>query len=477
MAARQSRPAPPRPLVYDWQAPGVGVAKLPVAPPRHNNLPGPRPIDIEYLKFNPIGLFELRRNLGVFPERPSLWNDFHRRWESSDIGFFVGGASSDGQHHAIAGSGFFPAFEALRESVPANDVGYAARRKFVDRVQQHLFDVATILDRTVGSTTMVMHVQGTTKPGTPALPEFLTAAVYIPPSFLRRFPESHLPIAQMVQTYIEHVGVPTVEAWVADAKARRWNLTQTGPLRHPNEVRYDVLIPPPRDQGTAVYVFEGRPAGTILSDPAPAPASVLASPSGSQTSTRYGSEVPEEFSADALALISALEHISVLEDTIKALRVENNDSNDQIQELTDFVATLQAQLTRAQARAPTSPRPEPLSPRPHFSAPTQFSTPSKSRTAFDMRSPGPSFDTRSPYPSSSPIKASAGRSLIQTTEFLDSCPHAHTAAILGMIKLMIRNVPTTKWYEEIAQMNLGQLGLEVEDGAKLLEYLTQDFSA
>ena len=70
-------------------------------------------------------------------------------------------------------------------------------------------------------------MDGTTIPNAPALPEYLKAHVYLPPNLLNEFTESHEPIANIVQSFIETIGVPTVMRWRRAASNNNWSLTQT----------------------------------------------------------------------------------------------------------------------------------------------------------------------------------------------------------------------------------------------------------
>ncbi|KAJ7886438.1 hypothetical protein B0H14DRAFT_3730678 [Mycena olivaceomarginata] len=90
---------------------------------------------------------------------------------------------------------------------------------------------------------MIMHGPGTTIPGSPTRAEFLRTYMYLPPAFLRRHPDSQPVIAQIVQTFIESVGVPTVIAWAEDARAHGWRLTQSAGIIHPNSVPDTLIIP------------------------------------------------------------------------------------------------------------------------------------------------------------------------------------------------------------------------------------------
>lgn len=60
---------------------------------------------------------------------------------------------------------------------------------------------------------MIIHVEGANIPGAPLLPECVKADVYLPPAIIDEHPEMHPAIAQIVQTFIEVVGIPTIQCW------------------------------------------------------------------------------------------------------------------------------------------------------------------------------------------------------------------------------------------------------------------------
>jgi hypothetical protein len=68
-------------------------------------------------------------------------------------------------------------------------------------------------DRLTGSTTIIISSGGTTIPGSPARPEYLKASVYLPLAFLTHHPDLHPHIIDIIQHYIETVGVRTVTMW------------------------------------------------------------------------------------------------------------------------------------------------------------------------------------------------------------------------------------------------------------------------
>jgi hypothetical protein len=185
-------------------------------------------------------------------------------------------------------------------------------------------------DRAYGSTTMILHTPGTTVPGAPPLPEYLRCAVYLPPSFLRFHPDAHQPIANIVQSYIESVGVPTVIKWKADASRHGWPLTWSGPAPQPNKPS-DALIPAPQYSGSSHYIFRGRPALVASPPDAPAspePSSRAALGGESPSSTQYGSDDVHECTDDALALLSAYEEIAAWQAEVEGLRSHLDEMGD-----------------------------------------------------------------------------------------------------------------------------------------------------
>ncbi len=118
---------------------------------------------------------------------------------------------------------------------------------------------ATLLDRAFGGSTMVIHFECRTSPGTPAAPEYLKAKVYLPPStIISELPESHGPLASVVQTFLEQVALHTKLRWENVGKESfGWKLESTGfsPSALPEIEPFTVTAPP----GSSIYVIHGRP--------------------------------------------------------------------------------------------------------------------------------------------------------------------------------------------------------------------------
>ncbi|KAJ7803497.1 hypothetical protein B0H13DRAFT_1931311, partial [Mycena leptocephala] len=408
---------------------------------------------------------------------PYYLEHVRHRFLASDIAWLASGANEDNQHDPDQ-RGFFPEFKALRDSLPADDNGYNSHQEFGESVRQLIWDLTTMWDRTFGSTTMILHASGTTIPGMPPRSEFLRTSVYLPLAFLQRHPDSQPAIAQIAQQFIETVGVSTVIAWAEDARAYGWRLTQSGGTFHPNSFADNHVIPTPKPNGSSHYVFRGRAAGFTI----PSPANVDITPS-SPTSTRYGSEEP--LSPEAEALLTAMEQNSLLQSELDLLCGHLDRATDEqlsmIEQLTDAqreAHTLSSELAAArdceegyieqqrqlqgyigslqgrasESRTPVSTLRAPQSPRPPTYVSSQLSTPTRARAST------PSL--------ASPMKTSADILLPLTTQLLED---QQLTALLNTVRIMIKHIASSKWFQEIAGWGLDDAVAEA-----LLDLLTQD---
>ncbi|CAK5261820.1 unnamed protein product [Mycena citricolor] len=228
-------------------------------PPTRDGVPESIP-SLHASTLTPLGVHNVRRYMLSCPLTPNVFSRLESRFKASDMAFICAGASSDGQHR-INPNRFHPEFLELYDSLPTGAPGQTARREFSGDLMNLLFDVATKWDRCTGGTTFVFHVAGTTIPGLPVVPERLKADVYIPPHFLAENPGAHADIAFLVQTFLERVGVPTVNSWRRRA-VQMWSLSQQGhipPISLPT-----ALIPNPVTQRSSSYTFRGRPANSLM---------------------------------------------------------------------------------------------------------------------------------------------------------------------------------------------------------------------
>lgn len=169
---------------------------------------------------------------------------------------------------------------------------------------------------------MIISSSGTTVPGAPTRPEFLKASVYLPPAFIAHHPDLHRHIIDIVQHYIETVGVRTVTMWTQ--RARRdlhYSLTQIGHARR-NALVNEIPTP---DYKSSQYTFLGQ-TYRFIDDPSAIPAAPNPSPAASTASYDFG----EDPDVNELTIIDLQQHNSELQDQIHILQQTISDLHERV---------------------------------------------------------------------------------------------------------------------------------------------------
>jgi hypothetical protein len=241
---------------------------------------------------------------------------------------------------------------------------------------------ATMWDRAYGGSTMVLHVDGTTVPGTPVLPEYLKADVYLPPHLIEELPERHHAIGDIVQIFIENVGIPTVSRWAAAARNLGWSLTQTGRVPIPAQ-HHPHTIPQPAITGSAHYIFHGRPYNSFQ-----VPVSVSAA-AITLPSSHYSDEPDSEMMLIATEKISELEaQLEQSSQMEQELKLQIVNLHDELAMIFFTLSDLEAKLALYENHGSTPSSSKPMSPAPlrgaspfpHFTIPPSTpQTPSRAR--------------------------------------------------------------------------------------------------
>ena len=100
-------------------------------------------------------------------------------------------------------------------------------------------------------------------PGSPPLPEYMKASVYLPPSLVDHHPEIRPSILQITQQFLETIGVTTVRNWKVRAQKDLGYSLKTTNVARPNGTIYDVPQPQFR---SSHYIIPGQPMKTSLDD-------------------------------------------------------------------------------------------------------------------------------------------------------------------------------------------------------------------
>ncbi|KAJ7716701.1 hypothetical protein B0H16DRAFT_1741035 [Mycena metata] len=444
---------------FRWGVAGVSIP----LPPSRQPIPV-QPVAWDNLTFTPGGAYDLRRHLGVTFDELGRFNRSRNKFEAADLAWLAAGASDDGRH-SLPSEQFYPEFHDLYDSVPTGVSGQQARRDFSNSVRALIWDLATQWDRATGGTTLILHTSGTTVPGSPLVPERMKSQVYIQPRFLHEHPETHATIAFLVQTFLEHIAIPTAQDWRARA-SRLWSLLQTSHL--PAMQLPATLIPEPSSLRSAHYVFKGRPWGSLqLEAPLPAPTP----PPPATASPPDEDDVYDiediTFDADALALITAVERAEHLEHENAGLRelIESLQSTN-----TDLLLDAKDRKLRLPPRStPVRPSTPVRSPPPYVGSalsPRSFAT---SSTASASRTLAHGLQSPSAHGLQSPSLESATSDLLSplTDEFLADHALTHLAPAVNLI---LRIQVVFKWSQEVSR--LPGVPSELVDG--LLEAMDKD---
>ncbi|KAJ6511742.1 hypothetical protein DFH09DRAFT_1333628 [Mycena vulgaris] len=412
--------APPPPHI-NWGVPGVSIPTPITRPPIDANMI----TDWDTLTLTPRSAFELSVLCPM----------------SLDAG-----ASEDGRHFTHPNV-FFPEFGALYNSTPTAWSGQDARKEWTARAHHLMFDLATKIDLSTGSPTLILQCLGTTIPGVPLLP-----------------------VAFIVQMFIENVGMVTADEWRTKV-LQRWPLNQSGHI--PTIELPTVLIPARTNERSAYYIFPGRPFGqlTLLGSTASPLTSTLPSTSAMHTNDADVYDIDDlvlddeaQTMVDHLeeAIIAEMENrhlharIEVLEAHKEALNTDLDDAALKIQRLENDLHAARVN-TSPWRQGPSTPSchlvaaPPPYTPSPlgSLSIPAQAST---SQVLSPCRAPNTEVAT--------PI----------TDQFLTN--HM-LMEICGAVILIMHLVSPANWRIELNQ--LVELTDELMDG--LVEAMDSDLSS
>ncbi|PPQ88059.1 hypothetical protein CVT25_013687 [Psilocybe cyanescens] len=175
------------------------------------------------LAISTLSLYNLCWHKGALPHLPGAFFTHQAWFLAEDIAWFAAGCSSDGQH-------------------------------------EHAKDHFHIMDHIFGGSTMVIHVNGTNTPGSPSLPEFIKAHVYLPPTtVIKEILTAHATLASMVQAYIEQVGTATTSWWTQTAKTHLKFLLMQNSSGNPSLLPQSTqLIPILSPAHSVHYIFNGH---------------------------------------------------------------------------------------------------------------------------------------------------------------------------------------------------------------------------
>ena len=124
---------------------------------------------------------------------------------------------------------------------------------------------AALWDRAFGGSTLIIHVEGTTRPNSPSHPEYIKLDVYFPGYLVEENPSFSSIISQMVQTYIINTGIPTIKQWERCARSN-WLINNSRSHQVPLPYPPQPIQPDATPRGSSTFVYNGRPINSDSND-------------------------------------------------------------------------------------------------------------------------------------------------------------------------------------------------------------------
>ncbi|KAI0734099.1 hypothetical protein BC629DRAFT_526032 [Irpex lacteus] len=199
----------------------------------------------------------------LFDDR--VFEKFFVRYSAASMAWMAAGMALDGEQEWTPG-GFHKHFHETRKSTSTRD----ERKHIRNNLQWYAIDMLTALDRVSGGGTIMMHIDGNMRPGTPTTPEAMQPLVYFTPFIRHDIPNADIVIARLAQMFTECIAVPTVQRWegaMVQSGVRLGKKT-IGVGRRPYcAPAYDYdnpppLLPPMRPK-SSTYIIPGRPIGAV----------------------------------------------------------------------------------------------------------------------------------------------------------------------------------------------------------------------
>ncbi|KAL7284498.1 hypothetical protein ACG7TL_001789 [Trametes sanguinea] len=228
-------------------------------PSQSRNLTAPNGVSIDTIKYNEAGLITLRQYLG----EGWVYQHFKKRFDAADTAWFTEGVHADGRHALNVDTFHEDWFTARETSGSDTEARKEIRVDVKTRLLNLLLDTATMLDRVTGSSTFIASNEPTVIPGQSLDLENVRVHVYVPPHVFAESTRVERALGEIVQKYVEALGLPSVRRWhraFANAGYRLPPVANKPVLR-----RRTTPLPfmPFPKHGTSHYLCHGRPLGEI----------------------------------------------------------------------------------------------------------------------------------------------------------------------------------------------------------------------
>jgi hypothetical protein len=116
---------------------------------------------------------------------------------------------------------------------------------------------AALWDRAFGGSTLIIHIEGATRPNSPKSPEYIKSDVYFPGYLIEENPRFSPIISQLVQDYIVNIGIPVIKRWELCARLN-WRVNQGQGREVPLPYPPQPIQPDAMPRGSSTFVYHGR---------------------------------------------------------------------------------------------------------------------------------------------------------------------------------------------------------------------------
>ncbi|CDO68794.1 hypothetical protein BN946_scf184805.g3 [Trametes cinnabarina] len=221
-------------------------------------LTAPNGVSISSIQFNEAGLSTLRSFLGD----GAVYQQFKRRFTSADFAWFASGTSQADLD--FPPNSFHRLWAIARETSGSTpDERNRIRTNLRSELKTLLFDVAALLDKVQGGNTLILHTDGTVRPGEPVDLTTVKVDVHILPHVLQERPGVDVVLAQLVQLYVEGIGYPATMRWHQAFRKAGFSVNELPRSLSPVKGSSPRPFMPAAKGNTTHYVCYGREVGEV----------------------------------------------------------------------------------------------------------------------------------------------------------------------------------------------------------------------
>ncbi|KAI0323147.1 hypothetical protein GY45DRAFT_1376569 [Cubamyces sp. BRFM 1775] len=205
-----------------------------------------QPPSFANVSFNPLGVDTIEQH---FSQNPL----FKRQAKALAFAYFITGSHNDGSHKFE--NKHHPVYRTFRSGyTQENQKDYSRTRR---EYMWFVLDALTAWDRITGGATVMVHTNGTRRPGAPNVLTESSIDAYAPPHLIDELPNSAYAFARIVQEFAQGIALDTTERWDKLSNKKSWSTD--GPAPDPITPSPALL---PRSLSTH-FLFHGRPWGTL----------------------------------------------------------------------------------------------------------------------------------------------------------------------------------------------------------------------